>query len=50
MKKVFAAMAAGMAAGVAGSYFMYSEYKSGALSKMLNKVSDTASGAASKMK
>ena len=50
MKKMFAAMAAGMAAGVAGSYLMFNGSKDNPLSKMLNKVSDTAKETASKMK
>lgn len=50
MKKMLASMALGMAAGMAGSYFIYVEYKNGKLSKMLNKVSDTAKDAANKVK
>lgn len=50
MKKMMAAMALGMAAGIGGSYLMYVEYKNGKLSKMLDAVSDKAKNAANKVK
>ena len=50
MKKMVAAMALGMAAGIGGSYLMYVEYKNGKLSKMLDMVSDKAKIAANKVK
>lgn len=50
MKKMMAAMALGMAAGIGGSYLMYIEYKNGKLSKMLNTVSDKTKEVANKVK
>ena len=40
MKKYLAAVMFGMASGVAGSYIMYTEYKNGNLSKMINKANN----------
>ena len=50
MKKMMAAMALGMAAGIGGSYLMYVEYKNGKLTNMLNTVSEKAKDAANKTK
>lgn len=48
MKKVLASMAIGMASGVAGSYFIYSEYKKGNLNKMMDKVTSKAKSTVNK--
>ena len=50
MKKMMAAMAFGMAAGIGGSDLMYVEYKSGKLAKMLDMVGNKAKNAADKVK
>ncbi len=50
MKKMMAAMAFGMAAGIGGSYLMYVEYKNGKLASMLNTVSEKTKAAANKVK